>query len=130
MPIAVACPTRLCRGPRPQPRRRPRFEQLAAHLLGRRKGRGSAVRLSQDAHLCYPPSHGLQEEKRMSARAWLRRLVASVGVGATSYAIMIGIMLVSVLYDKETEPLITWVSHAGRSIVSGFDQAASGSHWG
>src|SRR5262249_40478199 len=66
----------------------------------------------------------------MSARAWLRRLVASVGVGATSYAIMLGIMLVSVLYDKEAEPLITWVSHAGRSIVSGFDQTVSGSHWG
>ncbi|HSR80570.1 MAG TPA: hypothetical protein VLL28_07305, partial [Hyphomicrobiaceae bacterium] len=66
----------------------------------------------------------------MSALAWLRRLVASVGVGATSYAIMLGIMLVSVLYDREAEPVITWVSEAGRSIVAGFDRAVSGSHWG
>jgi hypothetical protein len=66
----------------------------------------------------------------MSALAWLRRLVASVGVGATGYAIMLGIMLVSVLYDREAEPVITWVSEAGRSIVRGFDQAVSGSHWG
>ena len=66
----------------------------------------------------------------MSALAWLRRLVASVGVGATSYVIMLGIMLASVLYDKETEPVIAWVSDAGRSIVSLFDQAVSGSHWG
>src|SRR5215471_11085146 len=66
----------------------------------------------------------------MSALAWLRRLMASVGVGATSYAIMLGIMLVSVLYDKEAEPVIAWVSDAGRAIVAGFDQAVSGSHWG
>jgi hypothetical protein len=66
----------------------------------------------------------------MSAFAWLRRVVASVGVGVTSYAIMLAIMLVSVLYDRQAEPVITWVSHAGRSIVSGIDQAVSGSHWG
>jgi hypothetical protein len=66
----------------------------------------------------------------MSALAWLRRLVASVGVGATSYAIMLGIMLVSVLFDREAEPVISWVSEAGRSIVSSFDHAVSGSHWG
>src|SRR5215470_17831422 len=66
----------------------------------------------------------------MSALAWLRRLVASVGVGATSYAIMLGIMLVSVLYDRQTEPVIAWVSDAGRSIVTGIDHAVSGSHWG
>src|SRR5215813_9527181 len=66
----------------------------------------------------------------MSALAWVRRLLASVGVGATSYAIMLGIMLVSVLYDRQAEPVIAWVSETGRSIVSGFDHAVSGSHWG
>src|SRR5262249_59097706 len=66
----------------------------------------------------------------MSVLAWLRRLVASVGVGATSYAIVLGIRVLSVLYDREAEPVITWVSEAGRSIVSGFDRAVSGSHWG
>ena len=66
----------------------------------------------------------------MAGLAWLRRLLASVGVGATSYAIMLGIMLVSVLYDKEAEPVIAWVSDAGRAIIAAFDQAVSGSHWG
>jgi hypothetical protein len=66
----------------------------------------------------------------MSALTWLRRLLASLGVGATSYAIMLGIMLVSVVYDKEAEPVITWVSDAARTIISGFDRAVSGSHWG
>ena len=66
----------------------------------------------------------------MSGLAWLRRVVASVGVGATSYAIMLGIMLASVLYDRQAEPVIAWVSDAGRSIVAVFDQAVSGSHWG
>jgi len=66
----------------------------------------------------------------MSLLAWLRRLAVSLGVGATSYAIMLGIMLVSVLYDREAEPVIALVSNAGRSIVSGFDQLVSGSHWG
>ena len=66
----------------------------------------------------------------MSLLAWLRRLAVSLGVGATSYAIMLGIMLASVLFDREAEPVITLVSNAGRSIVSGFDQVVSGSHWG
>ena len=66
----------------------------------------------------------------MAGLAWLRRLAASVGVGTTSYAVMLGIMLASVLYDKETEPVITWVANAGRVIVASFDQAVSGSHWG
>jgi hypothetical protein len=66
----------------------------------------------------------------MSLLAWLRRLTVSLGVGVTSYAIMLGIMLASVLFDREAEPVITAVSNAGRSIVSGFDQLVSGSHWG
>jgi hypothetical protein len=66
----------------------------------------------------------------MSLLAWLRRLAVSLGVGVTSYAIMLGIMLASVLFDREAEPVITLVSNAGRSIVSGFDQLVSGSHWG
>ena len=66
----------------------------------------------------------------MSLLAWLRRLVVSVGIGVTSYAIMLGIMVVSVLYDREAAPMITWASDTGRGIVSVFDSLVSGSHWG
>jgi hypothetical protein len=43
----------------------------------------------------------------MSLLAWLRRLVVSMGIGATSYAIMLAIMVASIVYDKEAEPVIT-----------------------
>jgi hypothetical protein len=66
----------------------------------------------------------------MSLRAWFRRVVASVGIGVTSYAIMLGIMLVSVLYDREAAPVITWASDTGRGVVSTLDSLVSGSHWG
>jgi hypothetical protein len=66
----------------------------------------------------------------MAALAWLRRLVVSFGIGTTSYIIMLGIMVLSVVYDKELEPVITWAFNAGRGIVDGFDKLVSGSHWG
>jgi len=66
----------------------------------------------------------------MALLAWLRRLVVSVGIGVTSYAIMLGIMLLSLIYDRELEPVITLAFDAGRGIVSGFDKLVSGSHWG
>ncbi len=61
---------------------------------------------------------------------WFRRIVASIGIGATSYAIMLGIMVVSVLFDKEAAPIITFASDTGRGIVSALDSMVSGSHWG
>jgi hypothetical protein len=66
----------------------------------------------------------------MSLLAWLRRLVVSFGIGATSYAIMLGIMLLSIVYDRELEPVITLAFDTGRAIVTGFDRLVSGSHWG
>ena len=66
----------------------------------------------------------------MSPLAWLRRLVVSMGIGVTSYAIMLGIMLLSLIYDRELEPVITFAFDTGRGIVSGFDKLVSGSHWG
>jgi hypothetical protein len=66
----------------------------------------------------------------MSLLAWLRRLVVSMGIGVTSYAIMLGIMLLSLIYDRELEPVITFAFDTGRGIVSGFDKLVSGSHWG
>ena len=66
----------------------------------------------------------------MSLLAWLRRLIVSVGIGATSYIIMLGIMVVSIVYDKEAEPVITLAFDTGRSIIAAFDHLVSGSHWG
>lgn len=66
----------------------------------------------------------------MAALAWLRRLVVSIGIGTTSYALMLGIMILSVVYDRELEPVITSAFNLGRRIVSAFDELASGSRWG
>ena len=66
----------------------------------------------------------------MAALAWLRRLVVSMGIGGTSYAIMLGIMVLSVVYDRELEPVITLAFDAGRGIINAFDSLVSGSHWG
>src|SRR5262245_38539136 len=77
--------------------------------------------------LCGRPD-GLGE--RMAALAWLRRLVVSMGIGGTSYAIMLGIMVLSIVYDRELEPVITLAFDAGRGITNTFDSMVSGSHWG
>ena len=66
----------------------------------------------------------------MAPLAWLRRLVVSIGIGGASYAIMLGIMLASIIYDRELEPIITVAFDAGRSIIGAFDALVSGSHWG
>lgn len=66
----------------------------------------------------------------MSPLAWLRRAVVSMGIGATSYAIMLAIMVVSVVYDREAEPVITLAFNTGRSVIEAFDGLVSGSHWG
>jgi hypothetical protein len=66
----------------------------------------------------------------MALRAWLRRLVASFGIGTASYIIMIAIMVLSVVYDRELEPLIRFAFDTGRGIVTGLDTLVSGSYWG
>jgi hypothetical protein len=48
----------------------------------------------------------------MSLLAWLRRLAVSFGIGLTSYIIMLGIMVVSVLFDQQTAPFIKLASDA------------------
>ena len=62
--------------------------------------------------------------------AWLRRLIVSVGIGGASYALMLGIMVLSVVYDQEFEPVITFAFDAGRSITNWLDSLVSGSYWG
>ena len=62
--------------------------------------------------------------------AWLRRLIVSVGIGGASYAFMLGIMVLSVVYDQEFEPIITFAFDAGRSITNWFNSLVSGTYWG
>ena len=53
--------------------------------------------------------------------AWVRRLLVSVGIGSVSYALMLGIMVLSVVYDQEFESIITFAFDAGRSITNWLD---------
>ena len=62
--------------------------------------------------------------------AWLRRLIVSVGIGGASYAFMLGMMVLSVVYDQEFEPIITFAFDAGRSITNWLDSLVSGTYWG
>jgi hypothetical protein len=66
----------------------------------------------------------------MSLIAWLRRLVVSLGIGLTSYIIMLAIMVLSIVYDRELEPVITLAFDTGRGILTGLDTLSAGSHWG
>ena len=62
--------------------------------------------------------------------AWLRRLIVSIGVGGASYALMLGIMVLSVVYDREFDPVITFAFDTGRAIVDTLDRLVAGSYWG
>ena len=62
--------------------------------------------------------------------AWVRRLIVSVGIGGASFAIMLGIMILSILYDRELEPVITLAFNAGRDLIAGLDAMVAGSRWG
>ena len=62
--------------------------------------------------------------------AWLRRIIVSVGVGGASYGLMLGIMVLSVVYDREFEPAITFAFDTGRAIIETLDGLVSGSYWG
>jgi hypothetical protein len=62
--------------------------------------------------------------------AWLRRIVVSIGIGGVSYALMLGIMVLSVVYDREMEPIITFAFDTGRQITNTLDSLVSGTYWG
>jgi hypothetical protein len=66
----------------------------------------------------------------MGLLGWLRRLVVSMGIGGFSYLIMLGIMILSVVYDREFEPVIRVAFDIGRGIANSLDTLVSGSHWG
>ena len=62
--------------------------------------------------------------------AWLRRIIVSVGVGGASYAIMLAIMVLSVVYDRQMEPVITFAFDMGRWITDTLDLWVAGNPWG
>jgi hypothetical protein len=66
----------------------------------------------------------------MALLAWLRRLVVSLGIGLTSYLIMLAIMVLSIVYDRELEPVITLAFDTGRAVVTGLESLSAGSRWG
>lgn len=66
----------------------------------------------------------------MAAAAWLRRVVVSIGIGGAAYTIMLGIMVLSIVYDRELEPVVTFAFDTGRRIIGAIDSLVSGSHWG
>jgi hypothetical protein len=45
--------------------------------------------------------------------AWVRRIIVSVGIGGASYLIMLAFMILSVVYDKELEPVIRFAFETG-----------------
>src|SRR4029079_15481813 len=62
--------------------------------------------------------------------AWLRRIIVSIGIGGVSYALMLGIMVLSVVHDREMEPIITLAFDTGRQITNTLDSLVSGTYWG
>lgn len=66
----------------------------------------------------------------MGVGAWFRRIVVSLGIGGVSYLIMLCIMVLSVVYDRQLEPVVTLAFDVGRGIIHALDALVSGSHWG
>jgi hypothetical protein len=66
----------------------------------------------------------------MTALTWFRRFTVSFGIGGVSYLLMLGIMILSVVYDREFDPVITFAFNAGRLITNWLDSLVSGTYWG
>ena len=62
--------------------------------------------------------------------AWLRRTIVSIGIGGVSYAIMLGLMLLSIMYDRTFEPIITLAFDTGRMVTNWLDSLVAGTYWG
>jgi hypothetical protein len=43
---------------------------------------------------------------------------------------MLGIMILSILYDRELEPVIRLAFNAGRDLIAALDAMVAGSRWG
>jgi hypothetical protein len=62
--------------------------------------------------------------------AWVRRIIVSLGIGGVSYLIMLAFMILSVVYDKELEPVVTFAFESGRRLVDVLDSWVAGNYWG
>lgn len=62
--------------------------------------------------------------------AWLRRTIVSIGIGGASYAIMLALMLLSIMYDRTFEPIITLAFDTGRMVTNWLDSLVAGTYWG
>jgi hypothetical protein len=62
--------------------------------------------------------------------AWVRRIIVSLGIGGASYLIMLAFMILSVVYDKELEPIVTFAFETGRRVVDVLDSWVAGNYWG
>jgi hypothetical protein len=62
--------------------------------------------------------------------AWLRRTIVSIGIGGVSYAIMLALMLLSIMYDRTFEPIITLAFDTGRLVTNWLDSLVAGTYWG
>ena len=68
--------------------------------------------------------------KDRSVLAWLRRIIVSLGIGGASYATMLIFMVLSVIYDRQFEPIITFAFDTGRWIVDALKSWVAGNRWG
>ena len=66
----------------------------------------------------------------MTVLTWFRRLVVSFGIGGVSYLLMLDIMVLSVVFDREFEPVITFAFNTGRLLTNWLDSLVSGTYWG
>src|SRR6516162_9411509 len=66
----------------------------------------------------------------MTVLTWFRRLVVSFGIGGVSYLLMLDIMVLSVVFDREFEPVITFAFNTGRLLTNWLDSIVSGTYWG
>ena len=62
----------------------------------------------------------------MTVLTWFRRLVVSFGIGGVSYRLMLDIMVLSVVFDREFEPVITFAFNTGRLLTNWLDSLVSG----
>jgi hypothetical protein len=62
--------------------------------------------------------------------AWLRRIIVSLGIGSASYLIMLTFMVLSVVYDRQLEPVVTYAFETGWRLVDVLDSWVAGSYWG
>ena len=106
------------------PRPGPDLEEAFAH-----DGENSRQEISQRSKYTGATPSPSRAGRDQEVLAWLRRIIVSLGIGGASYAIMLAIMVLSVVYDQQFEPVITFAFDTGRWITDVLDSWVSGSRW-